>query len=101
MPNGVGKTAGDRCTNALRMVNLTSENMEGFFEIDFRQDGNIIWEFAGQGNFELGPHGLVTTPSILALLIPSVALTLLYRHFGILGPKLISVFSINQLGAIF
>jgi hypothetical protein len=51
-----GKSVGSECTNALRLVNLTGQTLEGFFTVVFTQNNEDIWFFQEQQNIVLGQH---------------------------------------------
>jgi len=52
-----GKTVSSSCKNYLRMVNLTNKNVDGSFNVEFIQNGNLAWFFQDNTFIQMGPPG--------------------------------------------
>ena len=53
----IGKQVSDRCSNYLRVVNLSNQHAQGFIGVVFVQNGLDTWFFEPPQTFLLGPHG--------------------------------------------
>ena len=83
-----GMQTGSQCKNYLRMVNLTTRNVDGEFNIEFVQNGSLAWFFQENNFITLGPVGS-STDTLNFGLIDSVACSNLAT--GTMSPNLSSL----------
>ena len=83
-----GKQTGSNCKNYLRMVNLTSVNVDGEFNVEFTQSGNLVWFFEENNFIDMSPPGMGSDTLNLGL-IDSAGCSNLAT--GVMSPNLSSL----------